>query len=212
MPKRPPRAATKRSDAAKTTDPISASDAASLPEPTGKIHLGAWDFDHCDPKRCSGKKLARMNLLSELRVGQRFRGIVLSPKGQIPVSPADGDLVARGGIAVVECSWARLDEIPFAKIRSPHERLCWPLPLSLRACVDCDLSVPYLIAANPVNYGKRQSLMHAEVNQMLKQPVAFKLSCVEALAASLYITNQQELADVLLSKFAWGDSFWAVNG
>jgi Possible Fer4-like domain in RNase L inhibitor, RLI len=38
----------------------------------------AQDFDHCDPRRCSGKRLARQHLISELRVGSRFRGIVLS--------------------------------------------------------------------------------------------------------------------------------------
>jgi pre-rRNA-processing protein TSR3 len=83
-----------------------------------------WDFDHCDPKRCSGKKLARLGLITELRVGARFRGVVVSPKGTIPVSPADKDLIAAAGLAVVECSWARLDDVPFNKIASPHERLC----------------------------------------------------------------------------------------
>ena len=36
------------------------------------------DFDHCDPRRCSGKRLSRAGLIQELRVGQRFRGIVVT--------------------------------------------------------------------------------------------------------------------------------------
>lgn len=39
------------------------------------------------------------------------------------MSPADRDIVAKDGLAVVECSWARLDDVPFSKIASPHERL-----------------------------------------------------------------------------------------
>ncbi|KAG9098965.1 ribosome biogenesis protein tsr3 [Ceratobasidium sp. 370] len=138
----------------------------------------ARDFDHCDPKRCSGKKLARLGLIADLRVGQRFRGVVVTPKGTQPVSPADRDVIAQAGVAVVECSWARLDDVPFAKLRSPHERL-----------------LPYLVATNPVNYGK-----------------PWRLNCVEALAAAFYIVGMDECAEVLLGKFSWGHSFWKVNG
>ncbi|CAE6431802.1 unnamed protein product [Rhizoctonia solani] len=148
-------------------------DQARIPVP-----VAMWDFDHCDPKRCSGKKLARLGLIADLRVGQKFRGIVVTPKGALPVSPADRDLVAQAGVAVVECSWARLDDVPFAKLRSPNERL-----------------LPYLVATNPVNYGK-----------------PWRLNCVEALAAAFYIVGLGEHAETLLSKFSWGHSFWKVNG
>jgi len=46
-----------------------------------------------------------------------------SPEGQQSVSPADRSIIERFGIAVVECSWAKLEDVPFDKIRSPHERL-----------------------------------------------------------------------------------------
>ena len=45
------------------------------------------------------------------------------PNATQVLSPADKDIINRGGLAVVECSWARLSEIPFSKIASPHERL-----------------------------------------------------------------------------------------
>ncbi|KAJ7595086.1 hypothetical protein C8J56DRAFT_1161559 [Mycena floridula] len=101
------------------------------------VPVAMWDFDHCDPRRCSGKKLSRLGLIKELKVGSRFRGIVVSPKGTDVISPADRDIILNNGLAVVECSWARLDDVPFSKIASPHERL-----------------LPYLLATNPTNYGK----------------------------------------------------------
>ncbi|KIK66165.1 hypothetical protein GYMLUDRAFT_38688 [Collybiopsis luxurians FD-317 M1] len=102
------------------------------------VPVAMWDFDHCDPRRCSGKKLARLGLIKEMKVGQgRFRGIVVTPKGTQVISPSDRDIIFQSGLAVVECSWARLDDVPFGKIASPHERL-----------------LPYLIATNPTNYGK----------------------------------------------------------
>ncbi|PPR01123.1 hypothetical protein CVT26_016065 [Gymnopilus dilepis] len=102
-----------------------------------EVPVAMWDFDHCDPRRCSGKKLSRLGLIKELRVGSRFRGVVVSPKGKQVISPSDREIILAGGLAVVECSWARLDDVPFNKIASPHERL-----------------LPYLLATNPTNYGK----------------------------------------------------------
>ena len=139
--------------------------------------VAMWDFNHCDPKRCSGRKLARAGVISDLKVGQRFKGIVMSPKGTGAVSPEDRSIVAEHGIAVVDCSWARIEEVPFGKIKSPHERL-----------------LPYLVAANPVNYGK-----------------PYKLNCVEALAACCFIVGMNTEGHSLLSEFGWGHAFWEIN-
>ncbi|KAI0076003.1 DUF367-domain-containing protein [Panus rudis PR-1116 ss-1] len=142
-----------------------------------EVPVAMWDFDQCDPRRCSGKRLSRLGLIHELRVGQKFRGIVVTPKATLPVSPADRELVEKNGLAVVECSWARLEDVPFGKIASPHERL-----------------LPYLVATNPVNYGR-----------------PWRLNCVEALAAAFYITGFDSYAERLLGAFGWGGAFYEVN-
>lgn len=54
--------------------------------------------------------------------------------------------------------------------------------------------VPFLIATNPINYGKPHTL-----------------SCVEAFASALYIVGLDSDAEYLLSKFGWGHSFYELN-
>ncbi|WPK22971.1 hypothetical protein PUMCH_000194 [Australozyma saopauloensis] len=141
------------------------------------VKLAMWDFDQCDPKRCSGKKLERLGYIKNLQVGQKFHGVVVSPNGKSVVCPDDKEIVETGGAAVVECSWARLDEIPFHKIGGKNERL-----------------LPYLVAANTVNYGR-----------------PWKLNCVEALAACFAIVGHIEWAEELLQNFSWGLTFLEIN-
>ncbi|KAF8444279.1 hypothetical protein BGX38DRAFT_1143670 [Terfezia claveryi] len=151
----------------------------------------AWDMQHCDPKRCSGKKLIRLGLMRDLRIGQKHAGVVVTPNGKIPVSPADQETLEQYGAAVVECSWARLEEVPFGKIggRFLIYSIEWIWLISVFHC-----AVPYLIAANTVNYGR-----------------PWKLNCVEALAATFAICNHPDWAEQILSPFSYGSSFLAIN-
>ncbi|KAJ5908926.1 hypothetical protein N7495_001608 [Penicillium taxi] len=136
-----------------------------------------WDMGHCDPKRCSGKRLMKLGLMRELHVGQRFPGVIISPNAKRVVSPADRELMEQHGTAVVECSWVRVKEVPWSRIGGKCERL-----------------LPYLIAANTVNYGK-----------------PWRLNCVEALAACFAICGHREWAEDVLKNFSYGPAFLEIN-
>lgn len=64
-----------------------------------------FDFMQCDPKRCTGRKLLRYGFINVLKLGTKFPGLLLSPKGERTISAADLSYIKNGGIAVVDCSW-----------------------------------------------------------------------------------------------------------
>lgn len=147
--------------------------------PLTGLSLRMWDFLHCDVKRCTGARLARRGVFQAMDLRSPFRGIVLSPLGSTLVSPLDAPVLERHGLSVVDCSWNRLDEIPWPRFhKSGHHRL-----------------LPWLVAANPVNYGRPS-----------------KLSCAEAAAATLYICGRRAAARCVMAEFGgWGREFLRMN-
>jgi len=140
------------------------------------ITLYAYDARECDPKKCTAKKMARFGLLTIVPNLKGFpRGcVLLTPIAKKAFSPEDREAAERHGLAVLDVSWKR-------------ERFPRAVGTKARA-------LPFLVAANPVNFGK-----------------PFKLSSVEALAAALYILGEVGQAEQLLSKFKWGPHFLDLN-
>ena len=62
-------------------------------------------------------------LVQELRLGVPFPGIILSPVGKACVSCQDKELIAAKGLAVVDCSWNRLEDVPFGEPAQSLHRL-----------------------------------------------------------------------------------------
>ena len=140
------------------------------------VSLAMWDFGQCDGKRCTGRKLARLRMIRTLAVGDGWRGLVLSPEGKQAVSPADREAVHAHGLSVIDCSWALVDGLPYHRMKGQARLL------------------PYLVAANSVNYGK-----------------PFRLSCAEAIAATLHIVGLRLDAVRVMAQFSWGLEFLRIN-
>mgnify|MGYP001256744973 FL=1 len=139
------------------------------------MDLLIYTANQCDPKRCTGRKMERFGLARSTRRWNNLRGrLVLSPFSERALSPADKMEVGRG-LAALDCSWAHAEEV-FGHLR-----------LKARA-------LPFLVAANPVNFGK-----------------PFKLSTVEAFAAALVILGEGPQAEEILAKFSWGHTFQELN-
>ena len=140
------------------------------------IRLVAYHAGQCDPKKCTSRRLARFGLLRLVpRPTALPRGaILLTPNAERALSPADAARAERHGLAILDVSWKR-GRFPSAPQAVPR-------------------ALPYLLAANPVNYGK-----------------PFVLSSAEALAAALTIFGRSAEARGVLAKFAWGEQFFTLN-
>ena len=137
-----------------------------------------------DPEKCSARKLARFDLC-ELHRSARATppGIVLDPFADRALSPADRgsgvsdppDDPRRARLVALDCSWESAEQEAFA-LDGLHR------------------SLPFLVAANPVNYG-----------------TPFRLNTVEAFAGALVVLGERDHAERLLSKFSWGHTFLELN-
>jgi pre-rRNA-processing protein TSR3 len=143
-----------------------------------QVKIVVYHAGQCDPKKCTALKLKRHGLLRLVRQIKFLpkRAVVLNPLSEIAFSPADKERIENFGLVALDFSWEHAEKALLKNVRGTSRCL------------------PYLIAGNPVNFGKPT-----------------KLSTVEALAAALYIAGFKEEASRLLSIFKWGPTFVELN-
>jgi pre-rRNA-processing protein TSR3 len=141
------------------------------------VRVVVYHARQCDPKKCSTLKLKRFGFVE---VVYRVRllphnAVVLNALEECVFSPADRQRIEQYGLTALDYSWEQGVQ--------PH------LPRFL-----VSRCLPFLVAANPVNFG-----------------TPAKLSTVEALAAALYIIGSKLEAENLLGIFKWGPEFIRLN-
>jgi len=143
------------------------------------MKLIVYHANEDDPKKCSAKKLAKFGIV-ELFTNIRKTpndAILLNPFAEKSLSKKDLGIAEKNGLLAVDCSWENAENSFDFLNKSNHSRC-----------------LPFLVAANPVNYGK-----------------PFKFSTIEAFSAALYILGEKEKAKDILKLYKWGPHFLELN-
>ena len=143
-----------------------------------QVKIVIYHAGQCDPKKCTALKLKHHGLVRLVRQTKFLprRAVMLNPFSEIAFSPADRGRIENFGLVGLDCSWEHAEKVLLKHAKGTSRCL------------------PFLIAGNPVNFGKPT-----------------KLSTVEALAAAFYIIGFKEEASELLLIFKWGHTFLELN-
>jgi pre-rRNA-processing protein TSR3 len=143
------------------------------------MKLIVYHADEDDPKKCSAKKLHKFGFVKlETKIRKTPRdAILLNPFAEKSLSKEDLKIAEKNGILAVDCSWKNAE-----KSFDFLDKRCNPRAL------------PFVVAANPVNYGK-----------------PFKLTTLEAFATAVYILGDTKKSEEMLNLYKWGPSFLTLN-
>lgn len=144
-----------------------------------KINLIVYHLNEDDPKKCSARKLNKFGMVRLEKTINKIpeNCILLNPFAQKSISVSDKKHAILNGIIAVDCSWKNA-ESSFDKLSK------------------CNISraLPFLVAVNPVNYGK-----------------VLKLTTLEAFSAALYILGYVKQSKEILNIYKWGPNFIKMN-
>jgi len=132
-----------------------------------------------DPKKCTARKLHRLGYVTLHKNSRELpsKMILLNPFSKKSISPEDISQARKHGILAVDCSWKNAEE-QFSELSKNQ----------------LSRSLPFLIAVNPVNFGK-----------------PLKLTTLEAFTAAVYILDEREQAKKLTSIYKWSPHFLTMN-
>ena len=144
-----------------------------------RIRLWVFHTAEDDPKKCSAKKLARFGLVRLAPSMKRIPPglIFLDPFAKKSLSPEDIEIARNHGLLALDCSWKTAEQ-QFSRASDIHHAR----------------ALPFVVAVNPVNYGK-----------------PLKLSTLEAFAAALYILDAVNQAQELVKMYKWAPQFLEMN-
>ena len=141
------------------------------------IHLNQDDPKKCTARIISAAGLAKLHYNTERAPS---RGILLDPTCGNIQGPEEREIIDLGGsVVALDCSWKQI--VPSIDTITNSTNL---IPRTL----------PVLLAANPVSWGKPG-----------------RLTTAEAIAASLYILDRVEQAERILGKLPYGNQFLSLN-
>lgn len=124
-----------------------------------------------DPDKCTARRLERENLaVLHKSLNELPSGTLLNPYAEKAISPAD-----EPPVVAVDSSWESTDSI-------------------FESYEGVGRALPFVVAANPVNYGK-----------------PYRLNTAEAVITALYIMGYKERANDIASKFSYGEAFLELN-
>ena len=144
-----------------------------------RIQLFVYHADEDDPKKCSAKKLNKFGFVKlEKNIKKVPRNkILLNPFAKKSLSKTDLKTAREFGILAIDCSWKNAEKSFDYLDKKNYSR-----------------ALPFLVAANPVNYGK-----------------PFKLTTLEAFASALYILDEVDFAKEILNIYKWAPHFLELN-
>lgn len=144
-----------------------------------RVRLMVYHTNEDDPKKCTARKLHRFGYAVLERNRRRLpsHAVLLHPFAEKSLSREDQLDATQYGVVALDCSWKTAEEM-FQALQTTM------VPRAL----------PFLLAANPVNYGK-----------------PYQLSTLEAFSAALYILGEVSQAEEILRIYTWGHRFLELN-